>query len=433
MLWHISNILAQSEKVDTTLKHKEKMKKGWNVGILPAVAFDSDLGIQYGAVANVFNYGNGDIYPKYKHSIYVEWSRTTKGNGINQLKYDSENLIPKIRVNLDLGYFTDQALNFYGFNGYEANYSADLEDINSKSYISKMYYRLDRRLTRLKFDFQGPIMGNKLRWLLGYTYFNTKIGRVDIDKLNKGKSESDKLRDTTLLYDNLIAWGIIPANQKDGGITNFVKLGLIYDTRDNEPNPMKGIWSEAMIWAAPSFMSNKFTFAKFVLTHRQYFTIKKEILNFAYRLSYQRKIAGEIPFYMLPFIYNSTIIRDGLGGGKTIRGIQRNRVVGDDMLYGNFEIRWKFLRMIRFNQNFYLALTLFTDIGRVTGKYSFNSSNADARKYLEEGSSESWHQGYGAGLYAAMNQNFVVALNYGLAVNPKDGNDGLYIGLDFLF
>jgi outer membrane protein assembly factor BamA len=433
MLWPLSNISAQSETTDTTLRNHEKIKKGWNFGVLPAVAFDSDIGIQYGAIANVFHYGNGDIYPRYKHSIYMEWSRTTKGSGINQLKYDSEYLIPHIRVNFELSYITDQALYFYGFNGYEAYYNPDYENRSSPSYISKMYYRLDRKLTRLKFDFQGPIIERKFRWLLGYTYFNSKIGSVDIDKLNKGKSESDKLRDTTLLYDNLVTWGIIPANQKDGGATNFVKLGFIYDTRDNEPNPMRGIWTEAMLWAAPSFIDNHFSFAKLILTHRQYFTLKKEVLNFAYRLSYQAKVAGEIPFYMLPYIYNSTVIRDGLGGGKTIRGILRNRVVGDDMLYGNFEVRWKFLRMIKFNQNFYFAFTLFTDVGKVTGKYSFNGSGPEACEYLAKGSSETWHQGYGAGLYAAMNQNFVAALNYGMAANPKDGNAGLYIGLDFLF
>lgn len=426
-------LFSQAERTDTTRRIKEKIKKGWNFGAVPAVAFDSDIGFQYGIVSNTYYYGNGELYPRYKHSIYAEWSRTTKGSGINQIKYDSEFLIPKVRFNAELGYFTEQALYFYGFNGYESYYNPDFENKNSTSYYSKMFYRVDRKLTRLKFDFEGGIIDRKLRWILGYTYFGNTIGRVDFNRLNKGRSDSDKLKDTTILYDQYVQWGIIPAEQKNGGVTNIVKAGLIYDTRDNEPNPMKGMWTEAMLWTAPSFIDNRYSFSKIVITHRQYFTLKKEVLNLAYRVSYQAKIAGEIPFYMLPFVYNSTIIRDGLGGAKTIRGILKNRVVGNDLLYGNLEVRWKFLRMVKFNQNFYFALTAFTDVGMITGKYNFNASNPDAQAYLKKGAPEKLHQSFGAGLYAAMNQNFVVSCNYGIAADSRDGNSGLYIGLDFLY
>jgi len=196
---------------------------------------------------------------------------------------------------------------------------------------------------------------------------------------------------------------------------------------------MKGIWTEIMVWSAPSFLDNKFSFTKLIVTHRQYFTLKKEVLNFAYRVSYQGKISGEMPFYMLPFVYNSTVIRDGLGGAKTLRGVLRNRVVGDNIAFANFEIRWKFLRFTRFNQNFYGAVSAFTDAGRVLGKYKFSTSNSEAIAYLNHGSAETWHQTYGVGLYGAMNQNFVVSLNYGLAADARDGTSGLYIGLDFLY
>ncbi|MGC9344956.1 MAG: hypothetical protein ACP5E3_19785, partial [Bacteroidales bacterium] len=73
---------------------KEKTKSGWSFGAVPAIAYDSDIGFKYGGVVNFYDYGDGSIYPRYKHSIYLEWSRTTKGSGINQFTYDSKYLIP---------------------------------------------------------------------------------------------------------------------------------------------------------------------------------------------------------------------------------------------------------------------------------------------------------------------------------------------------
>ena len=427
----ISKTIGQTN--DSTQRHKEKTKKGWNFGALPSVAFDSDLGFQYGILTNIYNYGDGSSYPRYKHSIYLEWARTTNGTGKNQLLYDSEYLIPHIRLTAEASYLTDKALDFYGFNGYNAFYDPELVMPGSPAYVSKMYYRLERKSTRIKLDFQGNITDKKLRWLIGYTLFNVKIKSVDIDALNKGRNQNNLLPDTSLLYDNYVAWGIIPQNQKNGGTTNLLKIGIVYDTRDNEPNPMKGIWTEALILTSPSFLGNNFAYSKFVINHRQYFTIHKDILNLACRISYQDKIGGKMPFYMLPFIFSSNQIRDGLGGAKTLRGIARNRVLGEGLLFGNLELRWKFFRRVMFNQNIYLALVGFTDAGMVTRKYDFQTNNPDALKYLNLGDTEKFHQSYGLGFYGAMNQNFVVSVNYGMAVNKNDGTNGLYIGLDFLF
>ncbi len=34
-------------------------KTGWNFGALPTITFDTDLGFQYGALVNLYNYGDG--------------------------------------------------------------------------------------------------------------------------------------------------------------------------------------------------------------------------------------------------------------------------------------------------------------------------------------------------------------------------------------
>jgi hypothetical protein len=43
------------------------------------------------------------------------------------------------------------------------------------------------------------------------------------------------------------------------------------------------------------------------------------------------------------------------------------------------------------------------------------------------------HLSYGAGLHIAMNNNFILTFNFGMPVNKRDGDYGLYLGVNFLF
>lgn len=433
----IPAFMLQAQDEEKKEKTREKIKKGWTLGAVPATSYDSDIGFRYGAVINLFHYGDGSTYPKYLHSLYFEWSRTTKGSGINQFTYDSEYLIPGIRLSAEASLFTEQTLDFYGFNGYESFYNHAFEDDNNPLYISRMFYRLDRKLGKLSTELYGSIIGKKLRWLGGIEYTSNKIGTVNIDKLNKGKKAEDLLPDTALLYDKYVTWGVIPESQAKGGNTTLLKIGLVYDTRDNESNPMKGIWTDMQLLLSPEFLGSDYAYTRIALTHRQYLTLIGKKLSFAYRLSYQAKLSGEVPYYMLPFVYNTAPnrTRDGLGGAKSIRGILRDRVVGDDFSYGNFEFRWKFLRTVVLNQNIYIALNTFTDMGMTLKKYTFDKSGIPEEEsaIFFPDKKESLHIAYGAGLHLALNENFIVAIDYGRAVKKEDGTSGLYIGLNFLY
>jgi len=336
-------------------------------------------------------------------------------------------------VNAEVSLLTEKALDFYGFNGYESYYNPNFSNDEHAEYISRMYYKHERKLTRIKAEFQGKIIERKLRWLGGIVHYNNRIATVDIDKLNEGKDAADLLPDTVLLYDNYVNWGIIPADQADGGINNFIKAGIIFDTRDNEPNPQTGVWEELFFVSAPGFLGNKdYAFTKLVVTHRQYFPIIKDQFSFAYRLSYQGNLFGDMPFYMLPFVFDSKITRDGLGGSKTMRGIMRNRVVGESMAFGTLELRYKFLRTVVFNQNLYIAISGFMDSGTVLKKYEFDTSGVPAGQIIYD-TDESIHLSFGGGLHFALNENFVVAIDYGIAADKRDGTSGLYIGLNWLF
>jgi len=422
---------------------KEKVKSGLNFGALPAISFDSDLGFQYGLIGNLFNYGDGSYYPDYKWSLYGEWSRTTKGSGTNQLFFDSKYLLPHgIRITADLSFLTEKALDFYGFNGFEVAYHPEFEDDDTANsiYKSRMFYRHERKLTRISFDFQGKLAGDNWKWLAGFGRYASKIATVDIEKLNKGLDDEEKLPDVETLYDKYINYGFINSEEADGGGINTLKLGIVYDSRDNEPNPEHGFWIEAIALTAPSFMGNsESAYTKLALIYRHYVPIVDDKLTFAYRLGYQATIDGETPFYMQPFMIttNTKVTKnDGLGGAKSLRGVLRNRVVGDAFTYANLELRYKFLQFTKWNQNFYLALSGFGDFGMITKPIEIDKSALPITENytdyfdLEE---DKLHSAFGAGLHIAMNQNFILAIDYGLAADERDGKSGMYISIGFLF
>ena len=441
-LLFVSSFLFAQE--DTTGdKEKEYVKTGYSIGGVPAIAFDSDLGFKYGAVVNLYDYGDGSRYPNYDQSLYLEWSNTTKGSMRTQVIYDTRTLIPNVQMIAEAGYFTEQALDFYGFNGYEATYDARYTDEEDDAYISRLFYRQERKLFRLKADFLGQTNNDKIKWLVGAAYYNTKLGSLNLDKLNKGKDEADQLPDVPTLYDKYVDWNIIDQDEADGGSSMFIKTGVIYDTRDNEASPNSGLWSEAILLSAPGFLANPDGgYARLMLTHRQYFTLAPERLTLAYRVSWQQKVAGETPSYMLPFFFDSKQTQDGLGGAKNLRGILRNRVVGDGVALGNVELRYKFWKTKLFKQDFYVALSGFVDAGMVTKPYEIDTKDVEAAYgYPKEFIQTEWfnrqdeglHTSYGAGLHFALNNNFIVAVDYGMATKKEDGSSGLYIGLNYIF
>ena len=202
---------AQQEEKKTK---PEKKKKRWKIGALPVISYNTDLGFQYGALAEFYDHGDRLRYPKYDQSYYLEASWYTKGSGVFRFYYDSESLIKGVRVSADISYIPDQTYSFYGFNGYDAvyNHAWELESSGPGIYKSRVFYRQKREFFRIKLDFQGDMIG-KLNWLAGFNFFHIYTNSVDINHLNKNKSDEDKLPDIPGLYDKYVDWGIINENQ----------------------------------------------------------------------------------------------------------------------------------------------------------------------------------------------------------------------------
>ncbi len=406
---------------------QQKVKKGLGFGALPAVSYDSDLGFQYGALVNFYLYGDGSRFPKYDHSLYLELSTYTKGTTIARVRYDSERLIPKVRTTLDVAYVPDQMSDFYGFNGYQSVFDA----ATSKMY--RNFYKCEKNTFRIKADFQGYFGESKFGWVAGYAFYNFKMDTVNITKLGLSAVPGGDL------FQKYKAWGLIDATEANGGNINYFKVGLKYDTRDQLACPTKGIFTEAVVQTAPKFLNQTNPHTKMAIIHRQYFPLSKDLI-FAYRLDYQMSLGNEhVPYYAQPLLITSYLIaatNQGLGGKSSVRGILRNRIIGDNVGFGNFEFRYKFLRFEWLKQNFYLGTNIFFDSGIILKPIDMDLSTvsaSDKARYFNDYAPGKFHSAAGIGLKVGWNENFVISADFGKAFDKQDGNTGFYIGLNYLF
>lgn len=408
---------------------KDKIKTGWNFGPLPAVAFNSDLGFQYGVLCDIFYFGDGSTYPHYLHKFNAEISRFTGGEWKAHVFYDSKYLIPKIRFTFATTYMDSSLQGFYGFNGFSSPYNKDLAKSNPS------FYAMERTMLRIICDFHGLFTDN-FGWVAGLTFWDIHTAKVGLEEYaDEGPSLYELYRTTNLIQDNEI-----------GGSNLEIKAGLVYDTRDLESAPSKGFCAELIAIASPDiFNKNGYHYGKIFAQWRQYITLLPNRLVFAYRLAYQGTI-GNAPFYMqqnITTLYLRQMRNEGLGGMNTVRGIMQNRIVANGYAWANFEARIKLFDFRLINQNWYVAVNPFFDMGIITQTRDLEEMknahlhlpDTDERAliYNEEGKPNGLHMSAGMGAKLAMNQNFIISVEVGVPFDKQDGNMGTYIVLNYIF
>ncbi|MBO7118567.1 MAG: BamA/TamA family outer membrane protein [Bacteroidales bacterium] len=433
-----------------TVAAQDIVKTGLNFGPLPVVAFDADKGLQYGALLNIYNFGDGSNYPNYNSKIYAEASFFTKGSSLFNLSYDAKELIPGIRWSSAVSLALDKAMDFYGFNGYQSyyDYQKVADGKSGDSFIFTPFYKVSRKQLLIKTDFIGDITEH-FKWEAGYHASWFKEGAIDRDSINKGKEDSQVFpANVETLYELYRYSGVISNEEAGGGLSSGIRLGLVYDSRDKEGAPTRGIWAEGHIHAAPKWLGTKNPFYRYSLTFRQYLPIiKNDVLTFAYRLNYEGTFGKNAPYYVLPYItvMGENYDRDGMGGYRTVRGMLRNRVVGLDMFTYTAEMRWRFVSFKAFNQNIALGLSAFSDGSVVTRGRDLSAVEhlaANLKPLVKGQEKDSLHVTMGAGFRFIMNENFIVAFEYGMPLSHfqknspvynQDGTGAMYINIGYLF
>lgn len=447
----VSATAVMAQNTDTVAN--KNIRKGWTFGALPSVSYDADYGFQYGALTNIYYFGDGSTYPEYLHSLYLEASYTTKRYGVFRFFYDSKFLIPNHRLTVDMSYLPDALSDFYGFNGYQAVYNPDWTNDESDMYVSRAFYKMKRDLFRFATDIQGAL-SNNWYWNAGAGVLGYKIGNVDVDMLNKGKDAEDQLPDTAGLYEKYVLWDIIPHNEANGGWHPYLRGGITYDTRNQQQNPSRGIYTDAFLTYTAAFGDMKdYNNLKFNFNFRQYIPITENI-SLAYRVGTQLTLAGKSPFYLNTYmntLFIQRVIYEGLGGGNSLRGIVRNRILSDGFAFANVELRLKLWNFKVGKENFYIGINPLFDAGMVLQPYDINKEQVENNirendpsfdmntlgNYFNFDESLIYkpHLSAGIGLKVAMNENFIVSVDWATPLNKADNGkmSNLYIKIGYMF
>ena len=248
--------------------------------------------------------------------------------------------------------------------------------------------------------------------------------------------------------------GIIDKDDEaKGGNALEINAGLVFDTRDMEAAPNKGIWAEAYLNG--NVLQHQYL--KACMYFRHYIDIPIHIPAgdpvFAYRLAWQQTLAGETPLYMIqnvPLLVQRNMISEGFGSSNTIRGIRENRILTEGFAWANTELRIKLVKFKLFNQYFYVAVNPFFDAGIITKPYraaAFEKVAVDGKVYdpklaalgqetliYDSSKVKDVIMSAGAGLKIAMNQNFIVSAEFAKCLyKPLDAGLWIGIGINYQF
>jgi outer membrane protein assembly factor BamA len=362
--------------------------RGHETIALPVLNFNSDEGVGYGALLQVYDYGAG-VRP-YRYTIQPTLEFTTKGRRDFTVFFDAPSVMGSgWRLDAFLGREQELAAPYYGL-GNDAVHDKALEDDPNPH-----YYRYGRQRERLAANVQRRLGSSKLRVLggLGFAHVTT-----DATPFDSG---------TTLFAQDF-------PNQP-GGSHFSGRGGLVYDSRDREIGPHSGWWSEVLAQAV-SGSGGSSAYSRVTATARRYTPITQRLTG-ASRFLVQQA-SGDVPIYDLATVQSSYQGDEGLGGSKNLRGIPKNRVMGKGLVLLNNELRWRVTDFRLIRRSAFLMLSGFVDAGRVW----------DQSIRVGELTKDLW-MGYGGGVRLGLGESSVIAMDIGHSSSATQ----LYLGLGYAY
>jgi hypothetical protein len=419
----------------------DKESGGYFTG-LPLVNGDPDTGIGFGARVLYFHDGDREDAmfeaTPYRHRAYAQAFFTTNGYQFHTVDYDAPYLgSTPFRLRASLVYEKNIAANYFGLGdralgrlsfpgspdrfASTSEYTDALRQVRPDGTAFTRYnqYVLERpkATATLERDFFGGVVRALAGISVSYANVEQWTGEV-VHAHASGTSDDVDARQAPTRLDRDCAAGLVVGCQ--GGVTNALKFGLAYDTRDFEPDPNSGVFVELTGELAGKYTLSDYDWSRLTFSPRAYWSPFPALTDLvvAGRLVGSVQSAGT-PFYEMNELSFADYNRTGLGGLRTIRGFHQDRFVGRVAALANLELRWTFydfdVKLGR-KQHFALMLAPFLDVGRV-----FDSlSDLELKRF---------RNGQGAGFRIAWNQATIIVVDYGVS---REGST-LYVNFNHPF
>lgn len=276
------------------------------------------------------------------------------------------------RVGLTLSLTRANRLGYYG-QGNFAPYDKDSTTGGGRSY----FYRVSRRTHGARLTVQRQVVG-PLRVLAGGTFEHADFRELPGVSLFQRDRVAGTIRSDDLPFNDAVG-----------------RVGVIYDSRDLEVDPHRGIFAEALVGAGRGYTRTTAS------AHAYVHPIERLVL--AGRLGMER-MTGTPPVGAQQTMESSEGPIVAVGGVRSLRGYYDDRFLGPGKLVGGIEARYGVLWAPRLLE---VKLFAFYDAGRVFGP-------GESVRLTREG----LHSALGGGLAVAMLRNTLLIFELG------KGSDG---------
>ncbi len=422
-----------------------KKESGYFTG-LPLINSDPNVGVGYGARVLYFQNGTRKDpffeYTPYRYRVFAQYFNTTRNAPYHWASLDAPYIFDtQWRVRADLIYSRNPNSLYFGYgeetlkplsyrdrndprqpvvrNATFSDYEEALSyrragNAGEAPYVTdKKYNRYDLENPNFQFSGERSFLGGTVR-LVGGARFSKQTLRTFDGKIYNSKDayfgdtnfsilnvDIPTPNGTTKVTEDLESGKILG---KNGGFVNTLRAGIVYDTRDFEPDPNKGLFLEYTHEKSDRAVGSNFDFNRNVASARVFISPLKGVFEkfvIAARATAVQN-NGKLPFFEVNQFWGTETNQAGLGGRTTLRGFKQDRFTGPASAFGNFEIRWKFWSVDLGTQHFDFQLVPFYDVGRV-----WNETKLMGFK--------DYKHSRGLGLRIPWNQATIIYFDYGVS------------------
>jgi outer membrane protein assembly factor BamA len=391
--------ISEEERLsDEDLKNK---KEGIYLTGVPDLSSDPENGFGAGAEAQLFFDGKRTdpffAYTAYRAEIDLSAFYTTKSEREIQLVWDIPYIFnSKWRLRGQCEYMVNPNYLFFGTT------EETLNPLTSDPNDNFFYNTFQQQEESFNISMEHSWFKSKIRTLVGYELAGDVI--------------STPLNDNSLLHQEAMD-GLIAGFGNDR--VTLLQLGIIYDTRDLEPDPSTGSFAELTNELATPVLGSQHSFNRTFFHYNYYHRVLTGVfqkLVFAARIGLGNT-SGNAPFYEYMDQWSSEGDINGLGGPQTLRGYVQSRFIGPVMGLANIELRCRFLQADILKQHLAFSVIPFFDLGGV-----WNSLNRIT--YLKN-----IRYAEGPGMQISWNEDTILRFDYGASTEGTQ----FYFGIGQIF